>query len=67
MDSENGYRLLDKGFWPKGVNWRPWYSKVQYRNRYIDSADDNDGRGTPRDDAHDAYMDAHSGDEYDVQ
>ena len=65
MDSENG--LLDKGFWPKGVNWRPWYSKVQYRNRYIDSADDNDGRGTARDDAHDAYMDAHSCDEYDVQ
>ena len=67
MDPENGYRLLYKRFWPKGVNCRPWFSKVQYRNRYTNSADDNDGRGTARGDVHDADMDAYSCDEYDVQ
>ena len=67
VDPENGYRLLDRRFWPKGVNCRPWYSKVQYRNRYTNCADDNDGRGTARGDVHDADMDAYSCDEYDVQ
>ena len=42
MDSELGYRLVEDGFWPRGVVCRPWYSKGQYNRRYDSNYDDYD-------------------------
>ncbi|MCG7879140.1 MAG: hypothetical protein N0C90_22820 [Candidatus Thiodiazotropha endolucinida] len=46
VDSEFGYRLMEYGFWPKGVTCRPWFSKGHYENRYLNKSYDNRGRDT---------------------
>ena len=42
VDSELGYRLVEDGFWPRGIVCRPWYSKGQYNRRYDSNYDDYD-------------------------
>lgn len=60
VDSKNGFRLLERGFWPTGVTCRPWYSKGQFENRYLNPVNGKQDRNTGRGDINDAYNDAHS-------
>lgn len=62
VDSSNGYRLLERGFWPKGVTCRPWYSKGYYRNRVSDGMR-NSNFDPARGDLNDTYSDTNSDEE----
>lgn len=64
VDFEDAFRLLEDGFWPRGVTCRPWYSKGQYKTRYITNMRGTSDRFAARSDIDDAYNDSHSGYEY---